>query len=230
MTDASLTNSGSGSSALATTSATFGFTATAGRLLVFFYVSDAYKSSDISGYTLSTGGSEETNHGHYVYWKIASGSETAASYTIGGAFNSAWWVGEFDQVQATSSLDTSAGQLSGSGGANYATPTVTPSTGTRICIALVGASGNHGELQGGFSGWTNSYVEVGDFHDSPASGTEQGGGIALLNTTGDNTTTTDTTVTFAGFPSARSSTILIFKNGATVTPSTWIFSTSVRLG
>lgn len=230
MTDASLTNSGSGSSALATTNASFGFTATAGRLLCFFYVSDAYKSSDITGFTLPTGGSEETNHGHYVYYKIATGSETAASYTIGGAFNSAWWVGEFDQIQNTSSLDTSAGQLSGSGGASYSTATVTPSTGIRVALAFIGASGNHGELQGGMSGWTNSYVEVGDFHDSPGSGTEQGGGIAMLNLTGDNTTTTDTTTTFAGFPSARSSTILIFKNGTTITPSTWIFSTSVRLG
>lgn len=230
MTDASLTNSASGSSTSSTVNPSFGFTATAGRLLVFFFLSDAYKSADPPGFTLPTGGSEETNHGHYVYYKIATGAETATSYTIGGSFNSTWWVGEFDNIQATSSLDTSAGQLSGSGGGTYATPTVTPSTGVRAAIAFIGASGNHGELQSGISGWTNAYVDVGGFHDSPGSGTEQGGGIALLNLTGDNTTTTDTTATFVGFPSARSSTILIFKNGATVTPSTWIFSTTVRLG
>lgn len=210
MADPSLTHSATGTSAVATTTATFGFTATANRLLVFGVGSDDYKTGNPTGYTLSTGCAQEVYLGHYVWWKIASGSETSVQYTIGSASKSAWFVLEFDNIDTSSSLDTSSGQSTTTSGGSYTTPSVTPSTGRRFAIASIGGS-NASDLTG-MSSWINSYTEVADIGHT-GSGTRDLIGAATLALDGNGSSTTQGGADFDGIndPQSRTGIILVFK-------------------
>lgn len=183
--DPTRTNVATGTGSTATTNASFGFTATAGRLLVVAVAADDYKTGDPSGYTLSTGMSQQVNHGAYVWWKIASGGETSVSYTIGSATNSAWAVTEWDNVDAAP-YDTSAGQNDTSSGTSYTTPAITPSTGRRLLLAVIGASGT--VTWTGTSAWTNSFTEQAESFQN-VSGTRDIVGVASRIVDGDGSTT-----------------------------------------
>ncbi len=156
MADPTRTNVNTGTSSSASVTATFGFTATAGRLLVLTVAADDYNSGNPTGYTLSTGMEQEVNHGAYVWWKVADGSETSVGYTIGSATGSAWTVTEWDNIDATP-YDTSAGQSNTGSGTSYTTPSITPSTGRRLLLAVIGGSAT--VTWTGVSGWTNSFTE-----------------------------------------------------------------------
>jgi hypothetical protein len=178
--------------------------------LVLVVVSDDYKTGDPSGYTLSTGASQQVYLGHYVWWKIAAGGETSVQYTIGSASTSAWLVLEFDNIETSSSLDVSNGQSVISAGATYTTPAVTPSTGRRFAIASIG-----GSLNADFSGvdtWLNSYTEQAEsFHSG--SGTRDVVGVATLALDGNGSSTTSSGATYSGGVTAQSRTgiLLVFK-------------------
>lgn len=208
-------NSATGTSSVATTTATFGFTATAGRLLVLVVGSDDYKTGNPSGWTLSTGCSQETYLGHYLFWKIAAGTETNVQYTIGSASKSAWIVLEFDNIDSTP-LDTSNGQNVIGGTNSYTTPAITPSTGRRMVLASVGGATGTGDWTG-VATWLNSYTEIGEsFHSG--SGTRDIVGVAVLLFDGDSSTTTSSGATFSPYaPDAKTSIIIAFKVG-TFTP------------
>lgn len=228
MADPSLTNSATGTSAVATTTATFGFTATANRLLVLVVGSDDYKTGDPTGYTLSTGCSQQTYLGHYLWWKIAAGSETSVQYTIGSASKSAWAVLEFDNIATASSLDTSNGQLTATSGGSYTTPAVTPSTGARFAIATIGGS-NSSDLTG-LSAWINSYTEVADIGHT-GSGTRDLIGVATKVITGDGSTTTQGGADFDGIndPQARTGIIAVFKVASAAATSAVPINPGARL-
>lgn len=206
--DPTVTNSGNGTSGTATTNASFGFTATAGRLLLVTVGADDYKTGDPSGYTLSTGMSQQTFLGSYVWWKIASGGETSVSYTIGSASPSAWTVTEFDNVDATP-YDTSAGQLTATGATTYTTPTITPSSGRRLIVAVIGGSRNPPAITD-LNTWLNSYAEANQsYNNSGATGDITG--MAWLVMDGDGATTTSSGATYSTTPDARTSHIISFK-------------------
>jgi hypothetical protein len=209
MADPSLTNSATGNSATATTVATFGFTATAGRLIVVCVGSDDYKTGDPSGYTLSTGCSQQTFLGHYVWWKIAAGGETSVSYTIGSASKSAWLVAEFDNIDATP-YDTSNGQFATSSVNSYSTPTVTPSTGRRLSLASIGGSSGTADFTA-MTGWTNSYTNIASsFHSGSA--TRDIVSLAYLVLTGDGSTGTSSAATYNIFADSETGIIAVFKS------------------
>lgn len=209
--DPTLTNSAEGTASTASVNASFGFTATAGRLLVLTVGSDDYNSGNPSGYTASTGFEQETNLGSYVWWKVAAGGETSVTYTLAGAAGSAWTVTEYDNVTATP-YDTSAGQLAGTAGTSYTTPTIAPSTGRRLLLAIIG--GSHATVDfTSIDTWTNSFTETRDSWQSTG-GARTATGIAMRVVDGDGATTfsSGASYTVGGFNTqTRTGQIFAFK-------------------
>lgn len=191
--DPTLTNSAEGTASTSSVNASFGFTATAGRLLVLTVGADDYNSGNPSGWTASTGFEQETNLGAYVWWKVADGSETSVTYTIGSASGSAWTVTEYDNIDPAP-YDVSAGQLAGSSGSSYTTPSITPSTGRRLLLAIIG--GSHGTQDfTSIDTWTNSFIETRDSWQSTG-GARTAIGIAMLVVDGDGSTSFSSGATY----------------------------------
>lgn len=213
MADPSLTNSATGTSALATTTASFGFTATSGRLLCLIVGADDYKTGDPTGYTLPTGGSQQTNLGHYFWYKIAAGGETSVAYTIGSASKSAWIVLEFDSIDT---IDVSNGNLDASGNSSWSTPAVTPTTGRRFAIASIG--GAEPADFSGLASWTNSYTERADIAHS-GSGTRDIVGAATLALDGNGSSTTSSGATYTSVTADASTGIIVVFKVATAAAS-----------
>ncbi|MCW2900240.1 MAG: hypothetical protein JWO67_2505, partial [Streptosporangiaceae bacterium] len=115
---------GAHNTGLATVTASWSTPATAGNTLVVIVGSDDYRTAGgiPSGFTESTGCAQQTNLGHYVWWKIAAGGETSATYTIGSASTSCWEFLEYSGLDTSAPYDISAGQFIASGSATYTTP------------------------------------------------------------------------------------------------------------
>jgi hypothetical protein len=160
MADPTLTNYGKGTTNTASATATFGFTATAGRLLVLVLSQGAYRTGVPSGWTEPTGGAQQTYIGFYTYYKIAAGGETSVTYDTSVAQSTAWMVFEFDNVDTATPYDTSAGSYLQDGGTNtLTTSSITPSSGRRLVIAAIGAQNGFNDISN-TSGWTNSFTRV----------------------------------------------------------------------
>lgn len=214
MPDPSRTNQATGTSTSATVTATFGFTATSGRLLLLVVGADDYRSGSPSGWTLSTGCSQEDYLGHYFWWKISNGTETSVQYTINSASKSAWLVREYDNIDPTP-LDTSAGKTDyASYPTKYTTHTtssITPSTGRRLVIASIGGAVDANVTS--LSSWLNSYGDSQDSYNS-GSGTRDVIGVATLLLDGNGSTSTSTGATYNVGVYSRTSMILSFKAAA----------------
>lgn len=86
---------------------TFGFTATAGNLLVIVATSSPNPMTTPSGYTLAV--SKATVPNTYIWYKIAAGGETSAGMAVtGGSSYSIAHVIEFSGVASSSPLDKTA--------------------------------------------------------------------------------------------------------------------------
>jgi len=215
MPDPTLTNSGTGAASTASVTATFGFTATAGRLLIMSVTADDYDTGPPTGWTQPAGCAQEINLGHYLWYKIAAGGETSAAYSLAGAAWSAWAVCEFDNI---SGFDTgvSAGQSTNVTDSSYSTPTVTPSSGRRFAVAAI-AGNTNGANYTDIGSWTNSYVERAD---AGFNGTTIFGRVAIatLALDGTGSATTSTTATYSGGVTPwRSGLIAVFNVTTTVT-------------
>lgn len=163
----------------ATETTTVNFSAqTAGTLLVLVVGADDYKTGDPSGWTLSTGCSQETYLGHYLWWKIASGSETSVAYTIGSASPSVHALLAYTNIEGTP-LDVSNGQKTLSADSNYTTPSVTSTSGRRLAVATMGASKGDSAFTG-MSTWLSSFTERADVPGTNTSGTRDIIGVADL--------------------------------------------------
>lgn len=216
MADPTRTNFATGTATTSSVTATFGFTATSGRLLVLTVSSEASISSAPSGWSQPSGSPQVNSIGHYLYYKVASGSETNAAFTISATAATAWVVCEYDSIRTTSPVDASSGANTGSG-TTYTTPTLTPASGRRFVLASVGAvvSGTVGMAMGG---WTNSYAEQAeaDYVGAGFGGNNVSIGVALaaLAMDGTGSATTDTTTSFTNDASnvvqARSAIITAF--------------------
>lgn len=197
---------------LATVSVTWDTPATAGNLLYITIASDDYRTAGgtPSGFTQSTGCGQETFHGHYVWWKVATGGETSVSYTIGSASPSCWITAEISGLES-SPLDTSNGQLVQASGDSYTTPTITPTTGDRFLMASMAFSKTNSFT--GMDTWLNSFSEFQDIFTTLGSGTRDHVGAATRSVTGDGSTgfSSGSTSAGTGTPTARSGIIIAFK-------------------
>lgn len=228
MADPLVTNVASGTSALATTTATFGFTATPGRVLALLVAADDYflgstgSRTPPTGYTIPTGGAQETFLGHFYSHKVAATSETSVQYVIGSASPSCWIVLELGNVDTASAvgLDTSNGQLAQSSAMNYTTPAVTPSTGRRLAVATIGGSDGSRTISG-LGTWTNGFVEAADVRTTPGSGTQDAQAVATLVLDGNGSSTISAGATFepgGQNAQARTGIIVIYKGLAASAP------------
>lgn len=173
--------------ATATNTVTWDTPATAGNTLVIIVGADDYISAGNrpSGFTFSTGMGQETFLGHYLFWKVASGGETSAQYTLGSSATSAWVTAEISGLDA-SPYDTSNGQLVGTGSTTYTTPSITPTAGDRYIIASIGGSSAAGSMT--LTNWTNSFVERQDVSTTLGSGTRDVIGYADYAVTANGST------------------------------------------
>lgn len=207
-----LVKSAKGTSALATTTASFASATTAGNLIVLGFAADDYNGTPGAGWTQSTGMEQQTFHGGYLWWRISTG-ETNFSYTIGSATNSAWVIAEFSGVDATP-YDISAGNLqNSSSAASYSTPSITPSTGNRLLVGFLGASEPTNLSAYSWSSWLNSFTGI-DSIGSGGGGTNDLAGLAYRAVTGNGSTGYSTGATPSGFTQTRSGLIISFKEAA----------------
>src|SRR5687768_8147820 len=206
-----LAKSAKGTSSLATTTVSFASATTAGNLIVLGFAADDYNGSPGAGWTQSTGMEQQTFHGGYLWWRISTG-ETSFQYTIGSATNSAWVIAEFSGVDATP-YDISAGQFQQSSSTSYTTPSITPSTGNRVLVAFMGASGA-GNLSGQTWGtWLNSFTAI-DSNGSGGGGTNDLAGLAYRLVAGNGSTSYSSGATGSVTTQSRSGLIISFKEAA----------------
>jgi hypothetical protein len=207
-----LVQSAKGTAATATVNPSFSVAPTSGNLIVLAFTSDDYNGTPNTGWTQSTGMEQQTFHGGYVWWRISTGANPPGSYTIGSATNSAWVMAEFSGNDAVP-YDTSQGQFVQSNGNSYTTPAITPSTGQRLLVAMIGGA-NPSDMSGVYSAWLNSFTAI-DSNGTNAGGTNDCCGIAYRVVTGDGSTTFSSGATFAhADQGSRSGLIISFKEAA----------------
>lgn len=152
-------NNGDGTTA--TVAPSFSAPTTAGSLVVLALAGDDYASPS-GDWQEPPNAAQETFHGAYLWWQITPGGETTLdSYTIGSIGTSAWVVAEFAGLDPLP-VDGSAGQAVASSGDSYATPSVTPTAGERLLLALFGGSAgaSAADMSLPYTSWTNSFAEV----------------------------------------------------------------------
>lgn len=207
---ATLVQSAEGTSTLATVTASFPSTPTNGNLIVLRFAADDYNGTPNTGWTQSTGMEQQTYHGGYLWWKIASGGSNSFQYTIGSATNSSWTLEEWSGLEA-SPYDTSNGQSAVSSSGSYTTPSITPSAGDRLLLAALGSSNSSGDMSADLTGWTNSFT--GSICSGPvsASGTRDNIGGAYRTVTANGSTSYSTGASFPFTKQSHSGMIIAFK-------------------
>lgn len=227
----SLVKSNKGTSALATTTASFGSATTAGNLIVLAFAADDYNGTPGAGWTQSTGMEQQTFHGGYLWWRISTG-ETNFSYTIGSASNSAWVIAEFSGVHATP-FDISNGQFIQTSTFAYTTPSIIPTTGSRLLCAMMGGSIGGASLAGQTWGtWLNSFTGI-DSSGSGGGGTNDIAGLAYRLVTGDGSTGFSSGATCSNILQSRSGLIIAFKEasgGGTAVTASSLSTTAPTIG
>lgn len=189
--------------------------ASPGSTLILIVGADDYRTTaggsrpESSGYALVTGGSQETNLGHYMWTKVASGGETSVQYTIGSASPSCWEFYEVTGLDAVSPVDISNGQFVLGSAGSYTTPAVTPTAGERWLLASMG--GAVSAAQTGMSTWLNSFVALNDTSTTLGSGTRDIIGAAALAVTANGSTAYSSGATYGTTQQARTGIIAAFK-------------------
>lgn len=215
---------------LATVAATFNSAATAGNLLLLTVGADDYAAAPPSGWTQSTGTSQQTFLGHYLWWKVAAGGETSVSYTIGSASPSCWVTAEVSGLTA-SPYNTSNGQLTASATASYTTPSITPTAGDRFLVGTIGFSCHSSNSFTGIDTWLNSFTETGEAFTSTVGVTHDLIGLAYRSVTADGVTgysTGATSVMPSSTPQTSTGIIAAFNVAPPV--SSWTYGYDVRIG
>lgn len=207
---ATVVQSAEGTSTLATVTASFPSTPTNGNLIVLRFAADDYNGTPDAGWTQSTGMEQQTYHGGYLWWKIASGGSNSFQYTIGSATNSSWTLEEWSGLEA-SPYDTSNGQSAVSGSGSYTTPSITPSAGDRLLLAALGSSNSSGDMSADLTGWTNSFAGTACSGPASATGTRDNIGGAYLAVTANGSTSYSTGASFPFTKQSHSGMIIAFK-------------------
>lgn len=189
-----------------------GSATTAGNTILIF-ANGAGTITTPSGFTSR---SPQVNYqGLYLFEKlVASGnSSDTPTLTMSGAYNATWQIVEYSGITA---FDVSGGNNAGfTTNSTVTTPSITPTTGSRLLVAFVGVTAN-GYTQtfaaGAPTSWTNSFV--GERSDtrlgSSGSGLDSmvGGWADLSGVTGNGSTTYSTTATYTPSGSAAPATII----------------------
>ena len=207
---ATLVQSAEGTSTLATVTASFPSTPTNGNLIILRFAADDYNGTPNTGWTQSTGMEQQTYHGGYLWWKIASGGSNSFQYTIGSATNSSWTLEEWSGLEA-SPYDTSNGQSAVSSSGSYTTPSITPSAGDRLLLAAIGSSNSSGDMSADLTGWTNSFTGTACSGPASATGTRDNIGGAYLAVTANGSTSYSTGASFPFTKTSHSGMIIAFK-------------------
>lgn len=199
--------------ATATNTVTWDTAATAGNLLVIIAACNDYVTAGNrpSGFTQSTGMAQETFHGMYLWWKVAAGGETSASYTLNSAEFSVWHTLEISGLTA-SPYDISAGQFQQTLTSSYTTPAITPTSGDRYLIAAQGGSRPADGIT--LSTWLNSFTERGDVSNTTGTGTRDVAGWADFSVTANGSTSYSSGVTYSQTVDAKTGLIIAFKVAA----------------
>lgn len=196
----------------------------AGNLLVLTVAADDYRTTsgtgrpESTGWTLPTGGAQQTFLGHYLWYKVASGGETSVQYTIGSPSPSCWCFAEYSGMDA-SPYDTSNGQFAQSTLQTYTTPAVVPSAGERLLVGTIGGSSGGAWASLDMTSWLNSFVEIADIGTTLASGTRDIQGLASLAVTANGSTAYSTGATYPTVAQSRTAIIVSFKVASTSTAS-----------
>lgn len=200
MADPTPTELTGGLGTLATT--TVNFTAqAAGVALILTVAADNYRTTSGSGRPESTGwtylNGQEGNLGHYVWYKISTGSENSVQFTLTGAAKSAYSLAALDEMDA-SPLGATNTATSGTPSTLTAQPqsvaAVTPTAGSRWCVvACVGTTGN---VNGGPYTWAGGYTKLSEryntsgYRPGTSIGTRtQDGGTSVTGTVASTTNT-----------------------------------------
>lgn len=205
MPDPTYERGASGTAATQTPTASFGFTAAGGRLLVLAVAADAYITTPPAGWTQVQiiGSAESAWFGFAMYYKVADGSESGAEYGLSAAEESVWAIAEFS---TGAELDTSAKAYYSEDAVTTVAPSITPTAGTKLIVAAVAGAQSFDALPSGISAWSNGYTERIDTKDAPPSGLGQMLGIATLVASGGAASTT--TATWASSTARTSAGIL----------------------
>jgi hypothetical protein len=199
----------------ATTTVNFS-AASAGNLLLLTVAADDYRTTsgagrpESTGWTLPTGGAQETFLGHYLWYKAAAGGETSVQYTIGTAAPSCWCFAEYSGMDS-SPYDISAGQLAQSTLQTYTTPAITPTAGERLLVATIGGSAGGAWPSLDRTTWLNSFVEVADIGTTLASGTRDIQGMADFAVTANGSTAYSSGATYPAVAQSRTGIVIAFK-------------------
>ncbi len=133
--------------------------------------------------------------GHYLY---TCTDTTATSWNVisnNGA--GTWWIAEVTNA----AYDVASGSRNaGVGHVSYATPTITPGTGSRMLIASIGASG--GASVRTVAGWTNDFTEVADICQPSWDYPMQGVATRIIETSGSDGYQTQASYSVQGSASA----------------------------
>jgi hypothetical protein len=207
---AALVQSNEGTSALAITSPTFASTPTSGNLVVLYFTSDDYNGTPNTGWTQSTGMEQQTFHGGYIWWQVSTGAQPP-SYTIGSASGSSWVLEEWSGLTSTP-YDISNGaftQTTVLTSGTQATPTITPTSGDRLLLAMMGAS-NPNDMTAATGSFNNSF-SVGGTSGNNIGATRDWVMSGNRSVTADGVTGYTTTGTVGANSESRSGLIIAFK-------------------
>jgi hypothetical protein len=207
---ATIVQSAEGTSTSATTTASFSTTPTNGNVIILAFAADDYNGTPNSGWTQSTGMEQQTYHGGYIWWKVASGGSNSFQYTVGSATNSSWVLLEVSGLDAAP-YDISAGQCTNSSDGSYTTPSITPTAGDRLLLAAIGSSNNSGDMSADLTGWTNSFTHIRSSGPVSASGTRDSIGVASRDVTANGSTGYSTGASFPFTKQSHSGMIIAFK-------------------
>lgn len=191
-----LVQSKTGFSALTTTTPAFDAAPTPGNVIVLSFASDAYNGTPDTGWTESAEMEQQTFHGGYKWWKIAPDATNSFPYTIGSAVSSAWVLEEWSGLDVAP-YDMSEGQFQQTSTNDYATATITPTTGERLLHATMGTSiagGGQGYAGQTPGSWSNGFALVAG--SGGAAGQAVAVSSASLAVTGDGATGYATTATW----------------------------------
>lgn len=210
---ASLVQSNSGAVSTATTgiTPTLAAPAGAGNLLIVEAAAGSVVGAGNrpSGYTQSTGMGQVTNLAHYLWWKVATGGEDDAPFTLDASATCTWVMKEYSGLDS-SPYDTSDGNT-GAGTGTHTTPAITPTAGDRLLVASIG--GINSVNVDTLGSWTNSFTEREDDATTLAAGASLNIGSADRSITANGTDTFSTTATYEGVndPDANTGLIISFK-------------------
>ncbi len=122
--------------------------------------------------------------GSYLFRKTATAGETSWALTLSGSALAAWWAGEISGLQA-SPYDTGGAQNVAANTATYSTPSITPTSGTRLLLAAWGRANN---MSDDFSAITNSFTKIGEAASIVSGSGDQSLAVAWRTVTANGST------------------------------------------